>query len=359
MFQVRVLNPFSFTQDTLSANYEELKKLHSIQEALVEKHKKFTASKVQRTAHQEYTFRMTRYDMQSNMVKYQACKANIELLEEKIAKLEQIELPSQYLSPLDRRILDWHYANLEFATSSQLDALSMAHWDQDDPYTFDGPLLSVKSGFSTMAHSLADGVDVKLGVVVRGVKQTSSGVQVETVKIDSNHLVHDPKVLAKKLSTSPVTNYQADAVLCTLPLGVLKNSVGAVKVKEDEKDGAESKHQPCPNSIQFSPPLPKRKVDAIQRLGYGNLNKVVLIFESIFWDRNTHLFGNVASSPSTRGELFLYWSCYKQPVLVAFISGKSSDLMEQVDDEIIKQKCLTILETIFKVRRTWKFECDH
>ena len=47
-----------------------------------------------------------------------------------------------------------------------------------------------------------------------------------------------------------------DAVLVTVPLGVLKAA-----------------------SINFSPPLPQRKADAIQRMGFGVLNKVCLFWQ--------------------------------------------------------------------------------
>ena len=47
--------------------------------------------------------------------------------------------------------------------------------------------------------------------------------------------------------------YKADAALCTIPLGVLKQN---------------------PPVLQFEPPLPEWKMSAIQRMGYGNLNKV-------------------------------------------------------------------------------------
>lgn len=47
---------------------------------------------------------------------------------------------------------------------------------------------------------------------------------------------------------------KADAVLVTIPLGVLKE---------------------CATKI-FEPKLPDWKLDAIQRLGFGNLNKVFL-----------------------------------------------------------------------------------
>jgi hypothetical protein len=53
---------------------------------------------------------------------------------------------------------------------------------------------------------------------------------------------------------------QADAVLITVPLGVLK--AGAVK---------------------FAPPLPGWKKEATSRLGFGPIEKVVLLFSRRFW----------------------------------------------------------------------------
>jgi len=55
--------------------------------------------------------------------------------------------------------------------------------------------------------------------------------------------------------------YKADAVLITLPLGVLKESFRSNGI----------------NSIQFIPPLPEWKMAAVNRLGFGNLNKVRLV----------------------------------------------------------------------------------
>lgn len=65
--------------------------------------------------------------------------------------------------------------------------------------------------------------------------------------------------------------------------------------------------------VEFTPPLPEWKLSAIQRLGFGNLNKVALCFERIFWDPNSNLFGHVGSTTASRGlfrqllsVLFLY-----------------------------------------------------
>ena len=43
-----------------------------------------------------------------------------------------------YLSISDRQVLDWHFANLEFANATPLSYLSLKHWDQDDEFEFTG-----------------------------------------------------------------------------------------------------------------------------------------------------------------------------------------------------------------------------
>lgn len=39
---------------------------------------------------------------------------------------------------LERQLLDWHFANLEFANAAPLSALSLRTWDQDDPHEMQG-----------------------------------------------------------------------------------------------------------------------------------------------------------------------------------------------------------------------------
>jgi lysine-specific histone demethylase 1 len=86
----------------------------------------------------------------------------------------------------------------------------------------------------------------------------------------------------------------------TVPLGVLKSG-----------------------QIQFSPPLPDWKEQAIGNLGFGLLNKLVLVFDKPFWDTSVELFGYVGSGQegssgrrynlkayrSSRGKFYMYWNC--------------------------------------------------
>ncbi len=64
----------------------------------------------------------------------------------------------------------------------------------------------------------------------------------------------------------------ADRVIVTVPLGVLKT-----------------------DAIAFDPPLPEAKSQAIQRLGFGLLDKVVLRFDEPHWAAEPDVFGVVGA----------------------------------------------------------------
>ncbi|KAJ1531821.1 hypothetical protein ONE63_000474 [Megalurothrips usitatus] len=63
-------------------------------------------------------------------------------IEEKLQELEASPPSDVYLSSRDRQILDWHFANLEFANATPLSNLSLKHWDQDDDFEFTGSHLT-------------------------------------------------------------------------------------------------------------------------------------------------------------------------------------------------------------------------
>lgn len=239
-------------------------------------------------------------------------------LEDKLIELESSPPSDVYLSSSDRRVLDWHFANLEFANATPLNNLSLKHWDQDDDFGFSGSHLTVRNGYSCVPVALADGLDIKRSHTVRQIEITAAGVVVTTATPKGN---------------TNLQTFKADAVLCTLPLGVLKESIHPTVNSQ--------------NAVHFLPPLPEWKVASIQRLGFGNLNKVVLCFDRFFWDPNANLFGHVGSTTGSRGELFLFWSLYKAPVLLALVAGEAATIMENVSDDVIIGRCIAVLKGIF------------
>lgn len=142
------------------------------------------------------------------------------------------------------------------------------------------------------------------------------------------------KITADNYKSNNSITYKADMVLCTLTLGVLKVAISPYSENQE-------------NTVKFHPPLPTWKQQAIQRLGFGNLNKVVLCFDRIFWDPNTNLFGHVGSTTASRGELFLFWSITQSPVLLALVAGQSAAIMENVSDDVIVGRCIAVLKGIF------------
>ena len=65
-------------------------------------------------------------------------------LEDKLQEPEGAPPSDVYLSSRDRQIIDWHFANLEFANATPLSNLSLKHWDQDDGFAFTGSHLTVR-----------------------------------------------------------------------------------------------------------------------------------------------------------------------------------------------------------------------
>ncbi|XP_077869662.1 peroxisomal N(1)-acetyl-spermine/spermidine oxidase-like, partial [Saccoglossus kowalevskii] len=107
----------------------------------------------------------------------------------------------------------------------------------------------------------------------------------------------------------------------------------------------------------FNPVLPEEKLEAISKVGYGNIGKIFLRFKNRFW--NKHLDGiqfiwdscDAASSKETQSKtsheewMKSNWFrnicgfervLYHKTTLVGWIYGKEAEYMESLDDEEIK-----------------------
>lgn len=326
--QVQHLNSHIALQKSLFENQKKIVKHTKLIESIKELHRKLCETRPAKTGlpetdekyiEHEFRVRIAQRDWNLNFKQLEQLKETQTELE---AKMKEIELnpPSDvYLSSRDRQILDWHFANLEFANATPLNNLSLKHWDQDDDFEFIGNHTTVRNGYSCVPIALTEGLDIRVNTAVKSIKYFSGGVEVVAENLKTN--------------TSSVT-YKADLVLCTLTLGVLKVSISPLSADQE-------------NAVQFQPPLPEWKQQAIQRLGFGNLNKVVLCFDRIFWDPNTNLFGHVGSTTASRGELFLFWSISASPVLLALVAGQSAAIMENVSDDVIVGRCIAVLKGIF------------
>uniref|UniRef100_A0A6G1SFH7 Lysine-specific histone demethylase 1A n=1 Tax=Aceria tosichella TaxID=561515 RepID=A0A6G1SFH7_9ACAR len=256
-----------------------------------------------------------------------------EEIHNKISELTKCPPSDTYLTLGDRRLLDWHFAELEYALGCPINKLAIFY--EDDEQIFGGNHWMVVNGFNLIVDALKNDLDIQLGTAVKKVTVAKNGVKVLTYHPDQ--------------ANSPYTEITADAVLCTLPLGLLKDStVPSIRYAVDaphidQPRTTQKGYQP----VIFSPPLPKWKTQAFDRLGCGNLNKIVLYFDKSFWDNHLHLFGVVNHKAMSRGEFFLFWHYGRTPTLTGLISGDAADMMERLPDVEILERCIDVLRSIY------------
>ena len=101
--------------------------------------------------------------------------------------------------------------------------------------------------------------------------------------------------------------------------------------------------------VEFVPALPKRKSQAIKRMGAGNLNKVVLEFRSCFWNPDDDIFGRVGESGSNRGHAYMFASFVsnQSAVLTAFMAGNAAEEMEKKSDAEVVDGVLEVLRNMY------------
>ncbi|XP_068646714.1 lysine-specific histone demethylase 1 homolog 3-like [Aristolochia californica] len=221
------------------------------------------------------------------------------------------------LSPIERRVMDWHLANLEYGCAALLKEVSLPYWNQDDVYGgFGGAHCMIKGGYGAVMESLGKGLNIHFNHVV---------AEVNYGAVDSEGAVErSPKV---RVSTLDGGVFDGDAVLITVPLGCLKA-----------------------NTINFSPVLPEWKQSSIQRLGYGVLNKVVLEFSSVFWDDTVDYFGATTGETERRGQCFMFWNVKKTvgaPVLIALVVGKAAIDGQDMSSSDHVSHALVVLRKLF------------
>ncbi|KAH7662871.1 Spermine oxidase protein [Dioscorea alata] len=203
-------------------------------------------------------------------------------------------------------LFNWHLANLEYANAGLLSKLSLAFWDQDDPYDMGGDHCFLPGGNGRLVQALAENVPILYEKTVHTIRYGGDGVQV--------------------IAGGQV--YEGDMALCTVPLGVLKNGL-----------------------IKFMPELPQRKLDGIKRLGFGLLNKVAMLFPHVFWSTDLDTFGHLSEDPSRRGEFFLFYSYATVaggPLLIALVAGEAAHNFESMPPTDAVALVLQILRGIFE-----------
>lgn len=134
------------------------------------------------------------------------------------------------------------------------------------------------------------------------------------------------------------TIYYAEHVICTVPLGVLK---------EHHRE-------------MFEPALPQYKVESIDRLLFGTVDKIFLEYERPFlnadisevmllWEYDDDEENDDAANMATTWYKKIYsFSKISETLLLGWVSGKEAEFMETLSHEVVADTCTNILKKFLK-----------
>ena len=138
---------------------------------------------------------------------------------------------------------------------------------------------------------------------------------------------HPSSVVQVKLQDGSVL--EADALVSTLPLGILKLP---------QKD---------PSHVRFVPSLNSSKKEAIEKLGCGLLNKCAISFPDAFWQDSDFL----GQAQAQHSYLVLNAMKYtRKPILIFMYGGDFARDIEGWTDKEIVSDCLEVLKKICGLR---------
>uniref|UniRef100_A0A6P8Q5F9 [histone-H3]-N(6),N(6)-dimethyl-L-lysine(4) FAD-dependent demethylase n=1 Tax=Geotrypetes seraphini TaxID=260995 RepID=A0A6P8Q5F9_GEOSA len=212
---------------------------------------------------------------------------------------------------LEEKVLQFHLSNLEYACGSSLSQVSARSWDHNEFFAqFAGDHTLLTAGYSTIMDKLAEGLDIRLKSPVQNIDYSGEVVRV---------------------TSTDGTVWTARKVLVTVPLALLQKNV-----------------------IQFNPLLPERKLKAINSLGAGVIEKVVLNFPYRFWDskiQGADFFGHIPPNSNKRGLFGMFYDMdpqFKQAILMSVITGDAVTLIKDLNEKQVIQECMTVLRELFK-----------
>lgn len=158
------------------------------------------------------------------------------------------------------------------------------------------------NGYDKIAHFLAEGLNIELNQRVSEIDYSSS-----KIKVKHNEIISE-----------------ADFVLITVPLGVLKAK-----------------------AINFSPALPVFKQNAIEKVGMNCVNKFLLVWETAFWDDVQY----ISYTPEIKDKFNYFVNVKKyqpsQNALMTFAYAEYARKTETMSDQQIIDEIMTHLKDMY------------
>lgn len=211
----------------------------------------------------------------------------------------------------------WTYmlsAFLEFDTGGDINQLSSIGFADDEMFSGDDVIIT--NGYDKVTDYLAKGLDIRLNTRVNRIDYSG-----KTITIEINN-----------------GSYQAEKVVVTVPLGVLKRGV-----------------------IDFKPQLPAKTQKAIKGLQMGAVNKFLLVWDKKtlpkpFWNDNLQYIG---FTPTEKGKFNYFLNVDKfidrsadVSALMTFAFGEYSKQTEQMSDQAVIEEIMQHLQIIYANNHT-------
>lgn len=174
---------------------------------------------------------------------------------------------------------------------------------EHDFSALDGGNWLLTHGYGPIVNGLAEGVTVVLDTAVTRVQVDANGVRLHTAN----------------------GSHSASRVIVTVPLGVLQSG-----------------------RMTFDPPLSSDRLEALQRVGMGRFEKLVLRYPWRFWPVSPH---NFVYDSARQPPLFQFWlnlaHYTAEPVLVTYSAGSTADYWNRLDDRDLLVAAQAALNAMF------------
>lgn len=209
--------------------------------------------------------------------------------------LEGMELPDGYAD-----YLSWRMATEETTRGVELDLIS-TRWS--DPLQADQDRFIFAGGFSKVIDKLSQGLEIHLEQKARIIKESEGRVSV--LSLDET--------------------FEGDFLVITLPLGVLRAG-----------------------DIRIDPEPSHAKKTAIQKLGIGEANKIVLRYEKVSWPRDKPFIGLMGAEKGGFPQLINMAYFNGRPIIIATLGRARSLAATPVPDEVLVGEIQALLKKSIK-----------
>ena len=197
----------------------------------------------------------------------------------------------------------WKYmlsAYLEFDTGSDISDLSPRFFEDDEEFNGNDEIIT--NGYQTVIDYLTKTLEIRYNYPVDSINYETNRVKVY----------------------SGTQFLESDYVIVTVPLGFLKS-----------------------NKISFLPKLSNLKLNSITNLGFGVVDKYLLIWKTPFWETNLQYIG---FTPEKLGQFNYFLNCLKfsnTPALMTFTYGNYAKIAENMSDNAVIEQIMANLKSIY------------